>query len=61
MTVDNEFTKLENYKKLEFVEFLELLCRIADLHFDQEPSYASHTLVQRLQIVVSNVLALKGI
>ena len=49
------------YLKLKFVEFLEMLCRIAFYHFDEFPDLKNLPLPKKLEIVVDNVLMLKGL
>ena len=60
MTCEDEDKKLEAYNKLQFVEFLELLCRIALENFEEGP-HKDLPLVKRLEIVLDNVLAINGL
>lgn len=59
MTCDDEIKKLDQYGQLQFVEFLEMLCRIALEHFEEGP-LKELPLLKRLEIVLDNVLATIG-
>ena len=60
MTTVDEWTKIDQYNKMVFVEFLEMLCRMALYHFDETP-VRELTLTQRLECVLENVLLLKSL
>lgn len=45
------------YKRLQFVELLELICRIADLKYKGTEA-DKLTLVQKIELVLDDVLAL---
>ncbi len=58
MTCSDEQTKLDSYNKLQFVEFLEFLCRIAlDIEDDSLSKNSLVHLQRRLEIVLDHVLA----
>lgn len=44
MTCVDEQTKIDSYSKIVFVEFLEMLCRIALYHYEDTP-YGSLPLI----------------
>ncbi len=60
MTCIDEMNNVEQYNKLQFVEFLEIICRVAYEHFDEAP-IKDLPFINKLEIVLDNVLALKGI
>lgn len=60
MTIDDEVKKMHDYMRLQFVEFLEMLCRVALWHFD-DYIYSDWSYMKKLHNVVDNILALKGI
>lgn len=60
MTVLDESTKMSDYERLLFVEFLEMICRVAMWHFDT-PDGQKTPLVDRLALVLDQVLSYKGI
>lgn len=60
MTCSDEQGKIEQYNKLLFVEFLEMLCRIAYEHFEDVYT-RDWPYMQKLETVLQNVLAIKQI
>jgi hypothetical protein len=62
MTCSDERTKIDSYNKLQFVEFLEFLCRVA-LDYE-DASLGNTTMIQiqkRLEVVLDEVLAYAGL
>ena len=58
MTVANEFNESkEKYRKLQFVELLELIGRIADLRYKHTPLDEMH-LNKKIDLVLDDVLAM---
>jgi len=58
MTCSDEQTKLEVYNKMQFVEFLEFLCRLAlDLEDENLPKTTIPHLQKRLEIVLDQILS----
>jgi hypothetical protein len=57
MSVILEQDKMGQYKILQFVEFLEMLCRIAQTKFKDNPEInEGYTLAQKLENVLDIVL-----
>lgn len=57
MSVILEQDKMGQYKILQFVEFLEMLCRIAQTKFKDNPEInEGYTLAQKLEKVLDIVL-----
>ena len=58
MTCSDEQTKLDSYNKMQFVEFLEFLCRLAlDLEDDNLGRSSLAHLQRRLEIVLDHILS----
>ena len=58
MSVQDEKNNVQQYTRLELVEFLEMLCRIAMYQFEENNEW---TWAQKLEFVVENVLAIRDI
>ena len=52
MTVIDEANYFEKHIRMTFVEYLELLCRIAYYHFDDVPDKKDLPYIKKLEIVV---------
>ena len=61
MSVVDENQKSEQWLRMQFVEFLECLCRIALYHFEDSTDYKDLPLNKRLELVLDSVLALKNL
>ena len=61
MTVVEEFVFSESrgYGVMHFVEFLEMMCRVAVSKF-KGTEYANHDLIHKLIFIVDDLLALVG-
>lgn len=60
MTTDDEPRKIDKYNKMLFVEFLEMLCRVAFEHFD-DYCYSDWSFMKKLENVLDNVLNIRAI
>ena len=52
MTVIDEMNSFENYTRMTFVEFLEMICRIAYYHFEDFPDKKDLPYIKKLEIVI---------
>ena len=59
MTVVGEDVDINNYQKYKFVEFLEVICRLAVYYFDEFDKDLPFT--KRLEQVLDDVLTIKGL
>ena len=55
MPIANETGNADGYKRLRFVEFLELLCRVAQILFKQNPQ-SELKLHEQLEYVLDQLL-----
>jgi hypothetical protein len=60
MSVLDEANKIKDYERLLFVEFLEMICRVAMWHFDTAEA-KKIPMVDRLALVLDQVLLYKDI
>ena len=61
MTVIDELNQFDKYAKMAFVEFLEMICRIAYYHFDDFPDKKDWPFTKKLEAVVDQVLGMRKI
>lgn len=59
MTVIDEANYFEKHIRMTFVEYLEMLCRIAYYHFDDVPDKKDLPYIKKLEIVVDQVLGMR--
>ena len=60
MTVADENEAGDSYMTLQFVEFLEMLGRIAEVKFYGTPQLKNWTLAERLEIILDSILPTVG-
>jgi hypothetical protein len=61
MTIVEEFkaTERTGYMVMEFVEFLEMICRVANAKF-KGTEYANNDLIDKVELVLDDLLAIIG-
>ena len=59
MTVANENMELSLYKKMCFVEFLEMICRVADTKF-KSGDQAKNLLHKKVEIILDELFVILG-
>lgn len=59
MTLLNELEKRAEYKKIQFVEFLEFICRVADCKF-RNSEYEDEVLSKKIEMVLDMMFELIG-
>ena len=52
MTVENDIKLRANYQSMNFSEFLEFFCRVADLNYKDYPGLSSEPLVRRVEALM---------
>lgn len=59
MTVANENGDLSLYKRMHFVEFLEMICRVADVKF-KSGDQAKNMLHKKVEIILDELFVILG-
>ena len=60
MTIPNETENMSLYDEITFVEFLELLGRLAVIKFEGSPQIKTWSLLDRLETIIDAILRLVG-
>ena len=61
MTVVSETKTSGNYFNMKFIEFIEMIGRVAHFKFKDDPEMATLELPQKIEIIMEEVLAIQGI
>ena len=61
MTVVKETTNSVQYYQLKFIEFIEMIGRVAHFKFKDDPEMATLELPQKIEIIMEEVLSVLNI